>query len=287
MRAALALLLTLTPAAAAAGDHPRVVSLDYCADQFVLALADPEQILGVSVQADDVHSVLRDQAEGHQQVRDAAEDVLALGPDLVIRSYGGDARARALYDRFGVEVFDLGWAGDFDGVRASIRRTAAALGHPERGEALIAEMDTKLAEAANGPRLSALYLTPSGATTGSGTLVAELLEAANFDNAGAAGGAAGWRTLPLERLAAQEPDLVIAAFFDEDAAARDSWSVSRHPVFRRLIGETPSVTIDGAKTTCGAWFLADAALEARRGANAIYARTAGRPPARKQEGGGR
>jgi iron complex transport system substrate-binding protein len=248
-----------------------VVSLDYCADQYVLALADPEQILAVSVQADDAHSALRDRAAGYRQVRDAAEDVLALNPDLVLRSYGGGARARAFYARLGVPVFDLGYANDFDAIRATILRTALALGHPARGEALIAEMDAKLALAARGPRLNALYLTPSGVTSGAGTMVHEILSAANLANAAAQDGAVGWRALPLEQLALESPQLVVTAFFDDGSAPKDSWAVSDHPVFQRLAGRTSHVALDGALTACGAWFMADAALAARLQANARHA----------------
>lgn len=268
------LILAGTASAQPAGTPaPRVVSLDYCADQYVLALADPEQILGVSVQADDAHSALRHRAAGYRQVRDAAEDVLALDPDLVLRSYGGGARAQAFYARLGVPVFDLGYANDFDAIRATIRRTAQALGHPARGEALIAEMDAKLEAAARGPRLNALYLTPSGVTSGAGTMVHEILSAANLANAAAQDGAVGWRALPLEQLALERPELVVTAFFDDGSAPKDSWAVSDHPVFQRLAGRTSQVALDGALTACGAWFMADAALAARRQANARHAET--------------
>lgn len=283
--------LTLAGAASAqpaGAPPPRVVSLDYCADQYVLALADPEQILGVSVQADDAHSALRHRAAGHRQVRDAAEDVLALDPDLVLRSYGGGARAQAFYARLGVPVFDLGYANDFDAIRATIRRTAQALGHPARGEALIAEMDAKLEAAARGPRLNALYLTPSGVTSGAGTMVHEILSAANLSNAAAQDGAVGWRALPLEQLALESPELVVTAFFDDGSAPKDSWAVSDHPVFQRLAGRTSQVALDGALTACGAWFMADAALAARRQANARHAETlqAGLAQAHRVQAGG-
>ena len=246
--AILCAIALLTGGSAFGQDAPRVVSLDYCADQYMLALADRDQIEAVSVQAGDAHSALRDRAEGLPRVRDAAEDVLALDPDLVVRSYGGGARARAYY----------------------ARRTADALGHPERGTALIAQMNADLAAAAQGPRLSALYMTPSGVTAGSGTLIDSLLEAANFENAAARDGAAGWRSLPLERLIDQEPDLVVTAFFDGASAPKDSWAMARHPVFERAV----RVEIDGAAVSCSAWTLAAAARRAREQANAAFAATA-------------
>ncbi len=260
-----------------AQDAPRVVSLDYCADQYVLALADPDQILAVSVQAGDAHSALRERAAGLPRVRDAAEDVLALDPDLVVRSYGGDARAQAYYARLGVAVHDLGYGNEFGAVRAMIRRAADALGHPQRGEALVAQMDADLAAADDGPRLSALYMTPSGVTAGSGTMIDALLQAANFENAAARDGAAGWRSLPLEGLIDQEPDLVVTAFFDGASAPVDSWSMGRHPVFQDLFERSVRIELDGADVSCSSWTLAAAARRIREQANAALSATASAP----------
>ncbi len=264
-----ALAASLALAASAGASPPRVVSLDFCADQFVLALADREQILAVSAQADDAHSALRARAGGLPQLRDAAEEVLALQPDLIVRSYGGDARTLAFYDRLGLPLHQIGFANDFNGVRRIIREAAAALEQQARGDALIAQMDARLAGAAAGGRPAALYLTPAGATSGSGTLMDAVLTAGGADNAAAADGSSGWRSLPLEALAFEAPDLVVTAFLDGDSAAKDGWALANHPVFRRLIETTPRVDLDGAHTACGTWLLADAAAELRAGVQAL------------------
>jgi len=244
---------------------PRVVSLDFCADQFVLALSDRTDILAVSPSADDAHSALRERADGIPQLRATAEDVLALQPDLIVRSYGGDARTLAFFQRLGLRVHHIGFAGDFDGIRIAVRETAGALGQADRGAALIATMDAQLAAAPsrNGP--AALYLTPAGATTGSGTLIDATLSAAGLANATPG---AGWRSLPLEQIAQQSPDLVVTAFFNDRSAPPDGWAVASHPVFQRLINETPRLDIDGAQISCGAWMLAEAAADLRAAAEA-------------------
>ena len=56
----------------------RVMALDQCADQFVLALA-PDAELGLSPRADDPDSWLRAQAEGHRRVRPTLEAAVGLG----------------------------------------------------------------------------------------------------------------------------------------------------------------------------------------------------------------
>lgn len=273
-----ALCLGAAVASPAAALQPRVVSLDYCADQYVLGLADPDHVLAVSDHADDRHSYLRDAAQGVPQIRDDAEDVLALRPDLIVRGYDAGGRAGAYFNRLGLETLELGFASNFDDVEAMIRRTATALGRSEAGEARISHMRAQLERAAEGPRLKALYMTPSGFTAGSGTLMDAFMTAAGFDNVIAQEGRSGWVTLPLERLHEQQPDVILAAFFDGETAPIDSWSASRHSVFRRMMETTPVIYLDAAALSCGAWFMADEAVRARQEANALFPRLAGARP---------
>ena len=93
----------------------RIVSLDYCADQYLLQLADREQILALSPDATSPFSYLREQARDMHTVRAVAEDVLSLNPDLIIRSYGGGASAPAFFERAGVPVVQLPWIQSVDG----------------------------------------------------------------------------------------------------------------------------------------------------------------------------
>lgn len=233
-----------------------IVSLDYCADQFVLGLARRRDILAVSPDAGAAFSYMRAVAAGLPAVRPRAEDVLALRPDLVVRSYGGGPNARAFFERAGVPVLQIGFADDIDGARAVIRHAARGLGAPERGEWLIGEMDARLRAArVHAPGTRALYMTPAGYTAGPGTLVDDLFAAAGLDNFQSR---PGWRPLPLERLAYERPDLVAEAAFGEGTSHDDAWTAFRHPVARRAARSVPAAVIDGATTSCGAWFLADA-----------------------------
>ena len=244
------------PPAVSEGAAARIVSLDYCADQFVLGLADRERILAVSPHARAEFSHLRAAAAGLPVVRPRAEDVLSLGPDLVVRSYGGGPNAGARFARAGVPVLQIAFPEDLDGVRATIRHAARALGVPRRGESLIAGMDARLARArARGSGASVLYLTPSGVSAGPGTIVHHLIEAAALDNFQRQG---GWRPIPLERLAYETPDLVATAFFGARADRVDAWTPVRHPVVRRRLRSLPVAALDGATTSCGGWFLAEA-----------------------------
>lgn len=244
-----------------------IVSLDYCADQFVLALAPRERILAVSMDADDHFSYMREAARGLRQVRAVAEDVLILGPDLVVRAYGGGASAPHFLRRAGVPVLQLGVVDTIEGVRVNIRRLAAGLGVPQRGAALVEDMDRRLAAVRrHPPGTRALYLTPGGFTSGPGTLVHQMLMAAGLENFQRA---PGWRALPLERLAYERPDLIVTAFFGTRASSADAWTAVHHPVARRQMAAVPVVHLDGAWTSCGGWFLVDAVEALGGGAHGV------------------
>ena len=263
-------------AAGPEGPARRIVSLDYCADQYVLGLADRNRILALSPDATESFSYLRAAAAGMPTIRPRAEQVLALRPDLVVRSYGGGPRIRAVLERAGVPVLEIQYAPDIAAVRATVRHAATGLGVPARGEVLIADMDARLERAReSSARTAVLYLTPAGVSAGSGTFVHRLIEAAglgNFDDR------SGWRSIPLERLAYESPDVYAVASFGA-TNHENAWTPFRHPVATERVAAGPTLGIDGATTACGGWFLADA-VEALAAA-AAGAHAAGELPARR------
>ena len=108
------------------GDALRVLSLDQCADQYVLALGEGHE-LALSPRADDPDSWLRAKASGHRMLRPTLESVVAYGPDVVVRYWGGDARLLAQLERQGVTVVTIADAADFASVEQSIAEVAQAL----------------------------------------------------------------------------------------------------------------------------------------------------------------
>lgn len=266
-------LLVLLSAAACGAPHSatvvegeapqRIISLDFCADQYVLKFVERDHILALSPDARKPFSYMREAAKGIDTVRPFVENILILEPDLVVRSYGGGPDAARLIERAGVPVLNVGWAGDIEGIKRVTRGMATGLGVPEKGEALVAEIDARLAtieehvasRAARGDAIpEALYVTPSGTTSGSGSFIHEMLTIAGLDNFQKQ---AGWRSIPLERLAYEEPDMVATAFFDTHMASNGVWSAMRHPIARKQIADHPTVHLKGDVMSCGAWFAMD------------------------------
>ncbi len=258
--AALACLLlsACSQVAERGADAPRrIVSLDYCADQYVLKFADREDILALSPDAGKRFSYMRAAAEGIPTVRPRTADVLALQPDLVVRTYGGGHDIADFMKEPGVPVVQIGFPQSIAEVRDEVLRVGTELGKPDEAEKLVADMDRRLKALAerSGPQREVLYMTPAGVTAGEGTLVHELFVAAglrNFQDR------PGWNPLPLERLAYERPDLIAAAFFESQTNHVDNWSAARHPVAQAQLLELPVVPLEGAWTSCGGWFLIDA-----------------------------
>jgi len=257
-----ALAALLACSAALAGSPERVVSLDYCADQFVLKLLPRSRILALSPDAEKEFSYMRNAAKGIPKVRPVAEDILALEPDLIIRSYGGGPRSASFFTQAGIPVLQMPFPNSIDDIGEMLISVANGLGVPERGIEVRAEMDRRLADiASTSTSRVAMYMTPNGVTSGTGTLINEMLLAANLGNFEQR---SGWHPIPLEALAYTQPDLVAGAFFEAKAGHPLMWSATRHPVAQRQLRERETVMLEGAWTSCGGWFVLDA-IEALAG----------------------
>lgn len=232
----------------------RVLSLDQCADQYVLALA-PDAELALSSRADDPDSWMRQAARGRPRVRPTLEAAIGFQPDVVVRYWGGEPRLLAALEKRGTRVLNINDATDMAGVRENVRSVSQGLGQEARGAALIARMDRRLAQAAGAGRgREAVYVTPGGYTTGSGSLIDSILKAAGFRN-GVAG--PGYQPLGIEKIALSPPALFVRGFFQQWRA--DWRGPGRHPVVARAAKGRTVADLPASTLSCPAWFAADAA----------------------------
>ncbi|HEY1881140.1 MAG TPA: ABC transporter substrate-binding protein [Caulobacteraceae bacterium] len=253
--AALAAILSFTPGLGLAG--PRVMALDQCADQYVLALSPRRDIAALSTRARNADSYLRAAAIGLPKRRATAESALGAAPDVVVRYWGGDDRLLRDLERRGVRILTIDDATDFAGVAANIRRVAAGLDARPAGERLIGRMNAELAAAGGAGRgRGVYYLTSGGDTAGAGVLVDAMIRAAGFANLDTR---PGYGVISLERLLLDPPSLFVLGFFDQDMAAGERWSVGREAALRRLIATRQSVSLPASILGCPAWFAADGA----------------------------
>lgn len=263
--ALLALLLAaLSPAGALAERPERIVSMNLCADQLLMLLAERPRIASVSfLAAEPRASAMAEAAEGLHLNHGLAEQILPLEPDLVIAGTFTTRPTVALLRKLGYRIVELPVASDLDDVRGNIRLVAEAIGAPERGEALIAGFDRRLAalrqSAEGGPPevrpLAALYWA-NGLTSGGGTLAAAMTQAAGLRNLAVELGLAGTWQLPLETLLTAEPSLLVMGRIREHAALANE--TFRHPALQRGFAQRPQMRIADRYWICGTPFVASA-----------------------------
>ena len=139
-------------------------------DQLVLALADPEQIAGLSPYAADPSlSAVAEKARAFPRLDWQAESTIALGPDLVLIGQSDRPVTKHILRAQGLRLHEIALIADLDAARRQIVEVAAVLGHPERGEKLLAELDAaraRLHAAPKPPFRTALLVNRGGYTAG-------------------------------------------------------------------------------------------------------------------------
>lgn len=247
----------------------RIVSINLCADQLVLALADRKQIAGLTKNATDREmSGEAGKALGIPLLSNSAEQILAIEPDLIVGMPASRSAALAALPEQTYPLLDLETANTIDEIYTSIRETAAAVGHPARGDALIARMQGELAGLPKpGKGRVAAYYQRRGYMTGTGTLIDELMTRVGLVNLAGKLGKPPLSQLSLEEMVAAEPDFLIVESATDKVTDQGS-EMLHHPALKDI----PRISIPQAWTVCGS----PAYTQAARSMAAQIARIDGR-----------
>jgi len=215
MALGVAVLVFCSPARA---ELPRVASASLCADQYILALADPGQITSLSKNATGPLSAQADKAAAYRRNRGALEEFLAMETDLVLLDSHDAPQLRRVLPEFGIKVYELGNVlVTFEDVFGEIRRVGELLGRSQRAEDLISQLQQRLAalkQSQETERPVISYFRPDGGGAGTGTFVNEVLETVGFENLQVTLGYPGWGRIPMEELVLTPPPGGVTSFFD-------------------------------------------------------------------------
>lgn len=261
----LAMLLSAASSVAAAPPQ-RIMSVNLCTDQLLLALVPPERIVSVSSLSRDCEiSMHCADAAGMTINHGSAEEVIAGQPDLVVAGLYTARPAVMAARQGGVPVLELNPGSSFDEVREQIRRFAAAVGETDRGEALVQKFDRRLASVPSPATLrplAAVYQT-NGYTVGRHSLIDAALTAAGFDNLAARLDIDHYPFVPMEALVAYQPDVLV---LDTPNLRYPSLGdeMLHHPVLAKAFRNTRHARLEHRQWICPGPAVADAVAELAR-----------------------
>lgn len=256
----------------------RIMSLNLCTDLLLLQLAPKVRIASVSFLAHDgANELFPGLDKGVPTNRGSGEDLVRVRPDLVLDSELASPFIRTLAGKVGARVVAVKDAESFADIREVVRQVGRAVGEPARAEALVARMDTELADlaahppswAGNGRRLRVVAWSGGSAVPGKGSLTDAIITAAGATNIAARPGAST-SSFGVEELLAERPDLLL---YGGAALSKPSMLTEQaaHRAVRNLYAGRRIAYADAAYA-CGLPQSADAARDLRRAMEAAMAK---------------
>jgi iron complex transport system substrate-binding protein len=239
---------------------PRIVSMNICTDQMLLALADPAQILGLSRFSRDARQGWVEGAQKFPILSGGAEDILVLKPDVVTASQFDKRSTRELLKANGVNLVELPVPRSLAEVREQIREMGNIAGHPERATAEIARLDAAIADArkiASSQHFRVLPLSRRGWVPGRDSFVGAILAEAGLANAAGDLGVDFGGFASLEQIVQVKPDFLVVSDAG-DRAEDDGRAFLLHPALERFYPREKRIVIPERMTECGGVLLADA-----------------------------
>jgi len=248
------------PVARAGSPPMRIVSFNLCADQLLLALADPAQIAGLSPYAvNPLLSVMTDKAAAFPRLDWDTESVVNLAPDLVLTG-PSNRPIQSILRATGIRVGDIELIRSLADARRQAIEVGKLVGHPERGEALARQLEqaeARLAAAALKPPLTAQVIQREGYREGPASLAAGMLSVAGLRPPDrASSGAGGFMSaeqggfVSLEHLLTAGPDVLVLQ--DPPREARDQGALFiTHPALLSRYGTNRRIDLPERYTVCG------------------------------------
>lgn len=246
--------LPLAGGAAHAAAPRRVVSINSCTDGMLLDLGDRSQIAALSRYAREAENLtVFERAKPYPITHESAEEIVDLRPDMVVASRHNALATREALRKLNIRIETFGVPATVQESREQVVKMAKALGHPERGAAMVKRMDAAFAAAAPRPgmrRPAVLVFQSNGFTAGTETLVGELLARTGFENAAGRYGLKRWGNLRLEQLLADPPDLLIGGVRMEGAP---TWAdrVGAHLALKSIAGRMHRAVVPEGLLFCG------------------------------------
>ena len=254
-------LLCCGAGSACAAGQPKVASVSLCGDQYLMMLADPNQIVSLSHQSMSPLSFFAREAASFPQNHGSVEELILSDVDLVILNAYGDTQLKRILRKFGIDYFELPLGASIGDVEGTVTALSKKLGRESEGRRLVRRMKQRVEAVSrkvkNGKNPLALYFRSDGGGAGKGTFVDDAMRTAGYRNLQRDLGKKGWGTLPLEQAVMTPPDIFITSFFDTPyQSIRGLFRYN--PVFWELAQKGKLVQVPGKYWPCSSPLLVDA-----------------------------
>jgi iron complex transport system substrate-binding protein len=194
----------------------RIASVTLGSDEILLDLVGPGRLLGVSYFAKDpAISNISDRLDGIQytDLSGNPERLISVDADLVIMAKYNDPAALNQLLEADVPVFVLADFNSIDDIRANIRLLGQVTGTEVRAEAMINQMDSKLAaiheKVKDQTPVRVLYYEPGGVTYGPGSTVDEIITLAGGINVIGEADLGPYPLISAEYVLTLDPDVIL------------------------------------------------------------------------------
>lgn len=203
----------------------RIVSLTLGTDEMLLAMVAPQRIKALTYLADDgsISSVAEQAKQVPVKIRDNAETVIALQPDLVlIADWMGQEISQSLRDA-GLAVYVYKTPATVAQVKQTVLEISKVVGAEPQGVQIVADMDAELTKVAAKvgsipaeQRQKVVVLSFMGSFGGKGSLFDDMCNYAGVINGVSAAGLGRNDLLAKEQMVQIDPDLLLLPTWDYD-----------------------------------------------------------------------
>ena len=239
----LALAAAALAAAPAAAAPQRVASLRLCTDELLLLLAEPRQIASLTYLAhSEAETPLWQKARRYPRNDGSLVSVAPLKPELVLTMGGGGRDRGGIASRLGIRILDLPYPQSLADIEAAVAQVAGALGRPEAGRSVLAQIAALRRSAPRGGA-DTIWLGGGGRSLGAQSLGAEWMALAGLKQRPLAGD-----RVSLEQLLVAPPAVLLRSDYRAGQYSGEQRWLS-HPLAKKVrAGRT--LTTDGRVWTC-------------------------------------
>jgi iron complex transport system substrate-binding protein len=241
------------------GPH-RVLSVNLCTDQMLLALADPEQIVAVSKLAvDPLLSNYVEAASRYPQIGKDAEQIAGFRPDLILATNYTDPVLSNWLRRFNYPIKAYTLPDTLESVDDYIVDVADRLHRAERGRTMVDRYNQRLSSLDGAlPSVSVVVIAANLYVAGKGTFPDQILTRMGAVNAASETLTSGWDYISLEQLLVWQPDYIILQRDSANGASRAE-QVLNHRAMKTALSRSQFIDVPAKQWICAGPELMDAA----------------------------